>query len=145
MSSTPSSRPALTGVLETALVVEDVSRATEFYQRLFGFEVLGQSDRLSALNVKSGQVLLLFARGQTLDDIHLPGGVIPGGMDAQGRGHMAFGIDASALESWRKWLERNAVEIESTMHWERGGTSLYFRDPDGNLLEVATPGVWANY
>jgi catechol 2,3-dioxygenase-like lactoylglutathione lyase family enzyme len=58
---------------------------------------------------------------------------------------MAFGIDASALESWRKWLERNAVEIESTMHWERGGTSLYFRDPDGNLLEVATPGVWANY
>jgi catechol 2,3-dioxygenase-like lactoylglutathione lyase family enzyme len=139
------SRPALTGVLETALIVEDVTRAAQFYQKLFGFEVLGQSERLSALNVKPGQVLLLFARGQTLDDIHLPGGVIPGGMDAQGRGHMAFAIEASTLETWRQWLDENAVALESTMHWERGGTSLYFRDPDGNLLELATPGVWANY
>jgi catechol 2,3-dioxygenase-like lactoylglutathione lyase family enzyme len=145
MSRNLNSRPALAGVLETALIVEDVSRATQFYQKLFGFEVLGQSERLSALNVKPGQVILLFARGQTLDDIHLPGGVIPGGMDAQGRGHMAFATDASSIESWRIWLERNAVAIESTMHWERGGTSLYFRDPDGNLLEIATPGVWANY
>ena len=104
-----------------------------------------QSERLSALNVAPGQVLLLFARGQTLEDVHLPGGVIPGGMNAEGRGHMAFAIDAPTIESWRKWLEQNAVTIESTMHWERGGTSLYFRDPDGNLLELATPGVWANY
>jgi catechol 2,3-dioxygenase-like lactoylglutathione lyase family enzyme len=145
MSPTSTSRPALAGVLETALVVEDVSRATEFYQKLFGFEALVQSERLSALNVAPGQVLLLFARGQTLEDIHLPGGIIPGGMNAEGRGHMAFAIHAPTLESWRKWLEQNAVPIESTMHWERGGTSLYFRDPDGNLLELATPGVWANY
>ena len=145
MSPNLDSRPAIAGVLETALVVEDVARATQFYQKLFGFEVLGQSERLSALNVKPGQVLLLFARGQTLNDIHLPGGVIPGGMDAQGRGHMAFAIDASIIEPWRNWLEQNAVAIESTMQWERGGTSLYFRDPDGNLLEIATPGVWANY
>jgi catechol 2,3-dioxygenase-like lactoylglutathione lyase family enzyme len=145
MSPTANSRPALTGVLETALVVEDVIRSTQFYQKLFGFEVLGQSERLSAMNVKPNQVLLLFARGQTLDDIHLAGGVIPGGMDAQGRGHMAFAIEASTLDAWRHWLGQNSVAIESTMRWERGGTSLYFRDPDGNLLELATPGVWANY
>ena len=27
----------------------------------------------------------------------------------------------------------------------RGGTSLYFNDPDGNVVELATPGLWANY
>src|SRR5579863_5161920 len=137
-------RPALNGVLETALVVEDVSRATLFYRELFGFEVLVQSDRLCALNVQPGQVLLLFRRGGSLHDIQLPGGVLPGGMDAEGRGHMAFAIAAEDLEPWRHWLKHNAVAVESTVDWERGGTSLYFRDADGNLLELATPGVWTN-
>lgn len=137
--------PALKGVMETALVVEDVSRATHFYRELFGFEVLGQSERLCALNVQPGQVLLLFRRGGSLQDIQLPGGVVPGGMDAEGRGHMAFAIAAEDLEPWRHWLQQNAIAVESTMVWDRGGTSLYFRDPDGNLLELATPGVWANY
>jgi catechol 2,3-dioxygenase-like lactoylglutathione lyase family enzyme len=35
--------------------------------------------------------------------------------------------------------------VESRIHWARGGTSLYFRDPDGNSLEVATPGLWPNH
>lgn len=138
-------RPALTGVVETALVVEDVARAASFYRHLFGFDALLQNDRLCALNVQPGQVLLLFHRGGSLDDIQLPGGVLPGGMDAEGRGHMAFAIAGDQLEPWRNWLERNAIAIESSVRWERGGTSLYFRDPDGNLLELATPGVWANY
>jgi|SRR5271166_3071669 len=151
MSNTADSRnrrpslPALSGVLETALIVEDVARATGFYRELFGFDVLAQSERLCSLNVKPAQVLLLFRRGGSLDDIRLPGGVVPGGMDAQGRSHMAFAIEAEHLESWIQRLNQHAVAIESTVLWERGGTSLYFRDPDGNLLELATPGVWANY
>ena len=139
------SHPALSGVLETALVVEDVARATRFYRELFGFDVLAQTERLCSLNVKPAQVLLLFQRGGSLDDIPLPGGVLPGGMDAQGRSHMAFAIEAEHLELWRHWLKQKAVAIESTVLWELGGTSLYFRDPDGNLLELATRGVWANY
>jgi catechol 2,3-dioxygenase-like lactoylglutathione lyase family enzyme len=145
VTSDQNNRPPLDGVLETAIVVEEVARATRFYQELFGFEVLVQSERLCALNVKPAQVLLLFKRGASLNDIQLPGGVLPGGMDAQGRGHMAFAIEAAHLEAWRRWLEQNGIAIESTVRWERGGTSLYFRDPDGNLLELATPGVWANY
>lgn len=137
--------PALTGVAETALVVEEVARAAGFYRQIFGFDAMLQNERLCALNVKPGQVLLLFQRGGSLDDIQLPGGILPGGMDAEGRGHMAFAIAGEHLESWQRWLEQNAVAIESTVRWERGGTSLYFRDPDGNLLELATPGVWANY
>ena len=88
-------RPPLDGVLETALVVEDVARAIRFYTGIFGFEVMVQSERLGSLNVKPAQVLLLFQRGGSLNDIQLPGGILPGGMDAQGRSHMAFAIPAA--------------------------------------------------
>ncbi|HEX5778765.1 MAG TPA: glyoxalase, partial [Xanthobacteraceae bacterium] len=37
------------------------------------------------------------------------------------------------------------IELESRVDWPRGGKSIYFRDPDGHLLEFATPGLWANY
>jgi catechol 2,3-dioxygenase-like lactoylglutathione lyase family enzyme len=29
--------------------------------------------------------------------------------------------------------------------WPRGGRSVYFRDLDGYLLELATPGLWRIY
>jgi catechol 2,3-dioxygenase-like lactoylglutathione lyase family enzyme len=138
-------RPPVSGVLETALVVEDVLRATRFYQQLFGFDALVQNERLCSLKVRAAQVLLLFKRGGSLDDMRLPGGILPGGMDADGRTHMAFAVEPEHLEDWHDWLQRNEVPVESTVHWERGGTSVYFRDPDGHLLELATPGVWANY
>jgi hypothetical protein len=109
------SRPALSGVLETALVVEDVAYSTHFYQELFGFDLLVQSERLCSLSVRPAQVLLLFKRGASLQDVRLPGGILPGGMDAQGRGHMAFAIDAEHLESWKAWLEQKSVAIESTV------------------------------
>ena len=110
-------RPAVRGVLETALVVEDTTRGARFYTALFGFDVMFESERLSSLNVAPGQVLLLFQRGGSLEDIQLPGGLLPGGMDAQGRGHMAFAIAAADLEPWRNWLQQNGVAIESTVIW----------------------------
>jgi len=38
-----------------------------------------------------------------------------------------------------------AVTIEGATDWSRGGRSIYFRDPDGHLLELATPGLWTVY
>jgi hypothetical protein len=34
------------------------------------------------------------------------------------------------------------VEVVGEYHWPRGGTSLYIRDPDDALVELATPGLW---
>jgi len=134
-------------VLETALYVEDVNRAVEFYQRVLGLSVLaksGEPERLAAMDVGGKHVLLLFKSGETWKDVNLPGGRIPG-FDGKGNGHTAFPIDASEWETWEKQLAANGIAIESTVEWERGGRSLYFRDPDGNLLELATPGVWPTY
>jgi len=37
------------------------------------------------------------------------------------------------------------VPVESVVTWPRGAQSIYFRDPDENLVELITPGFWANY
>ena len=69
--------PRTTGVLETCLYVEDLRRAREFYQRVFGFEVFFADPRMCAMGVPGGQVLLLFHRGATLEPAPAGGGFIP--------------------------------------------------------------------
>ncbi len=134
-------------VLEIALYVEDMARAIEFYQHVFGFPVLLRSaepDRLTALDIGGTQVLLLCKIGASLQAVITPGGKIPP-CDGSGNSHLAFPIALSQLEAWEKHLLDHGIAIESKVHWERGGQSLYFRDPDGNSLELATPGLWSTY
>jgi len=136
--------PKLTGVLETALYVDDVERAAEFYQRVFGFERIAGDLRLVALSVLGRHVLLLLKKGGSIQPHRSAGGVIPGS-DSSGTSHLTFAIAAAELEAWEKWLAENEVGIESKVSWELGGHSLYFRDPDQHLLELATPGTWLIY
>lgn len=131
-------------ILETALYVDDLPRAREFYQRLFGFEPLRDDARLCALNVGNESVLLLFLCGGSTQPNEVPGGVIPP-HDGHGPAHMAFAIDQGDLASWESRLQSHGVAIESRVEWPAGGTSLYFRDPDGHALELAIPGIWAIY
>jgi hypothetical protein len=41
-------------------------------------------------------------------------------------------------------LQARDVTITSEVDWGERGRSLYFNDPDGNVLELATPGLWPN-
>jgi catechol 2,3-dioxygenase-like lactoylglutathione lyase family enzyme len=134
----------VTGVLETGIYVADVPRSAEFYRRIFGFEELVGDDRFRALCVAGRQVLLIFKRGGTLEPMVLPGGVLPP-HDGSGQQHFAFSVPAADLPAWEQRLAENGVEVESHVSWPRGGRSVYFRDPDGHLVELITPGCWAIY
>jgi catechol 2,3-dioxygenase-like lactoylglutathione lyase family enzyme len=132
------------GILETALYVEDVERASRFYQDLFGFERLFADARLCALNVAGKHVLLLFRKGASSGPNIMPGGVIPP-HDGGGQIHFAFAIPAEELAVWEERLTAQGIPIESRVRMQYGGISLYFRDPDRHLVELATPGIWAIY
>jgi catechol 2,3-dioxygenase-like lactoylglutathione lyase family enzyme len=136
--------PKVSGILETALYVDDLKVSTSFYKTIFQFETLFEDERLCALNVSDRQVLLLFLKRASNVAMTSSGGVIPP-HDGDGNLHFAFSIAASELEPWENWLRKNEVAIESTVQWNRGGTSLYFRDPDNHLLELVTPGLWTIY
>jgi catechol 2,3-dioxygenase-like lactoylglutathione lyase family enzyme len=137
------SKSQVQGILETCINVSDMSRAREFYQSLFGFEVMTTDERFCAFRV-GHDVLLLFKEGESKKPVQLEGGIIPP-HDTLGAGHFAFAISPNALEGWRSFLREQGIPIESEVRWERGGTSLYFRDPDNNLVELGTPGIWPNY
>jgi catechol 2,3-dioxygenase-like lactoylglutathione lyase family enzyme len=132
------------GIVETALHVEDVARSAVFYQRLFSLDRLAGDDRFCAFAVPGNAVLLLFRRGGSLQSIPTPGGMIPP-HDGSGHLHFAFKIAADSLGDCERALAEEGVSIESKVHWPLGGTSLYFRDPDGHLVELITPGCWPVY
>ncbi len=133
------SRPQVNGILETSLYVERPTRSVEFYRRVFGFEPIDadpqesitDQTRLCALRAGDRSVLLLFRKGATADT------------DPMGAIHVAFGISRSELPAWEAWLSQQGIAIELRKTWKYGGEALYFRDPDGHLLEVVTPGVWS--
>jgi catechol 2,3-dioxygenase-like lactoylglutathione lyase family enzyme len=136
--------PQLDAVLETALYVDDLDRAVRFYGNVLDLKPLYQDSRLCAFSVGGCNVLLLFPRGGALQTVHMPGGTIPP-HDGSGPLHVAFAIAKDELPEWEERLRANSIAIEGRTAWKRGGESIYFRDPDGHLLELATPGLWAIY
>jgi catechol-2,3-dioxygenase len=94
---------------------------------------LNDETRLCPMRAGDRSVLLLFKKGATADT------------DASGAIHIAFGIARSDLAAWERWLNEQGISIELRKTWKYGGEALYFRDPDGHLLEVVTPGVWSIY
>jgi catechol 2,3-dioxygenase-like lactoylglutathione lyase family enzyme len=136
--------PAIRGVVETALYVEDMNRAVAFYRDALGLTPMSVGGRLSAFDAGGATVLLLFHRGATREGFRWPGGWIPP-HDGSGPLHVAFAVEAGELEAWETALAARGVAIESRVTWERGGRSLYLRDPDGHSVELVTAGTWANY
>jgi catechol 2,3-dioxygenase-like lactoylglutathione lyase family enzyme len=136
--------PRVSHILETSLYVSDLQRSRDFYVRVFGFEEFFSDDRLAVMGMPGGQVLLLFRQGTTSVPAPTPGGTIPA-HEGKGHLHLCLAVPRGELGAWEQHLARQGIAVESRVSWSRGGTSLFFRDPDEHSLEVATPGLWPNY
>jgi catechol 2,3-dioxygenase-like lactoylglutathione lyase family enzyme len=136
--------PQIKRIIETALYVDDLERAKAFYSQHLQLEVMVESSVLVAFNVGQQNTLLLFKRGASVQTKYLSGGEIPP-HDASGRIHICFAIDAEDLPTWETRLGAADIAIEGRTHWPKGGSSVYFRDRDANLVELLTPGCWPIY
>jgi catechol 2,3-dioxygenase-like lactoylglutathione lyase family enzyme len=131
-------RPPIDGILESSLYVSDLPRSVRFYEDVLGFSRISDfGERGCAMSAGPRQVLLLFKKGasRAMETPH----------DGDGELHLAFAIPSAALTDWESWLETKGIPVEEKRTWELGGSSLYFRDPDRHLLELATAGVWSVY
>lgn len=118
--------------------MDDLAAAERFYVEVLGLEVEARfPDRGLALRCDSGVLLLFDPKVTRIRDSPLPAhGTV-------GAGHIAFLATEEELPGWRAQLAAHGVAVEETIAWEQGGTSLYFRDPAGNSLELAPPTLWS--
>jgi catechol 2,3-dioxygenase-like lactoylglutathione lyase family enzyme len=123
-------------VLETAVYADDVAAAEAFYASVLGLEVIGRGAGRHVFFRCGPGVFLVFDPSATLQGGELP----PHG--ARGPGHVAFVLEPTETDAWRDRLRAAGVAIELNYVWPNGGRSLYFRDPAGNLVELATRRVW---
>ena len=135
-------------ILESALYVTDLDEAEAFYRDKLGLSVIAKAPSRHVF-FRCGQgVLLLFVAEATKTpppaDARLP--VPPHGMS--GQGHLCFAATAREIAAWKVRLESRGIAVEADFRWppgkgqEKGGRSIYFRDPSGNSIEFAEPRIW---
>jgi catechol 2,3-dioxygenase-like lactoylglutathione lyase family enzyme len=83
-------------------------------------------------------VLLIFTR----ETAATPGRGVPT-HGADGQGHIAFRVADGSLTEWCAHFAAMGVGIELQRRWDRGGESVYVRDPAGNSVELVTGAIWA--
>ena len=122
-------RTAVRALGEVALRVNNLAQMKRFYQDVLGLEVLGEFSKAALLTVADGygghtQVLGLFDRS------------VPVGPERTTVDHFAFTIALEDYESEKRRLEALGLDVEVTNHDWVKWRSLYFRDPEGNQVEL---------
>ncbi|MFW6089427.1 MAG: VOC family protein [Gemmatimonadota bacterium] len=136
MIGNPHGRIRVHRIFETSLYGSDVDELRAFYGRVLGLSPIARFGSLGVA-LRCGQgVLLLFDPDESAES----GGTVPP-HGARGPGHVAFTAAREELPAWRTHLADCGVSIETEVEWE-DGHSIYFRDPAGNSVELATPRIW---
>lgn len=126
-------------ILETCLYVDDLDAAESFYGGVLGLDLYAKKEGRHLFFRCGRRMLLIFDPHATLEagsSSEIP----PHG--SVGEGHLAFAVSEQRIDRWVGRLGEHGVEVESRVTWPNGATSLYFRDPADNSLELATPKLW---
>jgi glyoxylase I family protein len=131
-------RMQLRGLHHVTAIVGDLDRTTAFYRDLLGLALTEEGDNSDDPGTRhfwfgdaagTPGTLVSFLEYPQMDEAR------------EGRGgvhHFAFQVGSAEEQvAWRDYLRGRDVPCSEV--FERGRfKSIYFRDPDGNLLEIAT-------
>jgi catechol 2,3-dioxygenase len=113
------------------LRVKDIERSKRFFQEVLGFPIVGQNERgmvFFSTDVEDNHHMLALMPGKEGAAMPTP--------DQIGMQHVSFelGSFAELQSAWRTFKEKD-VQVRYTV-FHGISKSIYFNDPDGNMLEV---------
>lgn len=122
------------GLGEIALRVNDLDRMQQFYQQVIGLELMNRQPRYAFFRIADGfaghtQVLALFDRSAT--ESYTPPDERCSTID-----HLAFSISREDYALEKQRLEDLGLPVETARHAWVQWSSLFVRDPEGNLVEL---------
>ena len=129
---------ALRGLHHVTAICRDLDRTTAFYRDLLGLALVRRQrsdDDPDARHFWFGDPS---REGMLVSFMEYPA-MEAGRVGVGSTHHFAFAVSsAGELDAWRDWLRSR--DVQCTDVFERGGLrSIYLRDPDGHILELATP------
>jgi glyoxalase family protein len=125
---------AITGIHHIALVSSDAERSHDYYTRVLGLQPVDEyagDRRYYRSRGHAHPVLVSFTERR---------GATPGVEGIGGTHHYAMLVETrDGLLQWKRWLTDNGVRVSGPLdrHYFE---SIYHRDPDGHVIEIATRG-----
>ena len=115
-----------------ALVVTDLDRTVQFYQRVLGLELL----RTSGPGADGVRSAVLRAGGQELNVFSRPEGAAGDEASRVGMHHFCFAVEATSADELVAALRRAGIASLRGPIDRRDGTSVFVHDPDGVEVEL---------
>lgn len=124
-------------IKETCLYVHDLEQAKAFYQEVLGLSLISYVPGKHIFFRAGSSVLLCFnpedSKTKKSPPAHFGGG----------EQHFAFEVPKSDYYLTKKEIITRGITIIDEVIWESGAESFYFKDPEGNVLEVVPDaGIW---
>ena len=141
--------PAITPFLvqridHIVLRVRDIERSITFYRELTGCEVIRRRDDLGFVHMRAGASMIDLV---AVDGPTGRKGGAAAGPEGRNLDHLCLRIHPFEEDAISEHLARCGVQIieraANNFGAEGSGPSVYFSDPDGNIIELKGPAVRA--
>ena len=107
----------------------NLNKSIEFYRRLFGFDVIEKWDNPKQAFIGKGSIVLGLIESQDYD------------FSQYTKAHIAFPCKPDSFDSIVALLKKHNIKVVAGPMPQRGGKTILFCDPSGNILEVCYPSM----
>jgi len=128
------------GLGEVSIRVKNLDTMQKFYEEVVGLEVLRREESFVFFNIAEGygghsQILALF---EATNRQYLEPKSIELSREGTTLHHIALNVALEDFEAEKTRLESLGLKVTATVHEWLHVRSMYFSDPEGNLLEFVT-------